>query len=122
MEDAMGVWESQWEAFYGLCDADDQAILDGTRDMQMEDYERLTYIAFLLGYIEVLQTLLDRYPDLTDASIAQFERTVDILTEYPEYMQEEALGEKYDRWMKEFLKRVPEEEKAHLMWQLDETF
>ena len=51
----MGEWVSQWDAFYRLCDRYDQELLCGKQDMQLNDYERLTYLSFAFGYIEVLQ-------------------------------------------------------------------
>ena len=48
----MGEWVSQWDAFYRLCDRYDQELLCGKQDMQLNDYERLTYLSFAFGYIE----------------------------------------------------------------------
>ena len=85
----MGEWVSQWDAFYRLC----EELLCGKQDMQLNDYERLTYLSFAFGYIEVLQELLERYPDLTEESLTRFDRMMEVQREYPDDLQEVALGE-----------------------------
>ena len=117
----MGEWVSQWDAFYRLCDRYDQELLCGKQDMQLNDYERLTYLSFAFGYIEVLQELLERYPDLTEESLTRFDRMTEVQREYPDDMQEVALGETYEQWIQDFLNRMPEEKRACFRKWLEET-
>ncbi|XCP83537.1 hypothetical protein ABXS75_10625 [Roseburia hominis] len=93
-------------AFLYLCGIKDREILSGRRKMTFIDFERLTYLAQCLGFLDFQLEIWEKYACLFDDS---FGRTEDLLKESerecnvePERCTVEEATDERQRWVEEF--------------------
>jgi len=103
----------QKEKVLSLCCPHDYDLLTGAIPMNIQDYERLTYIIMSLGYSSYLQAIDRQFPVYSTILAEQADREVDILVENPEYYADENMYEKFDKWIQDFLSHIPCEERAY---------
>lgn len=111
----------QKEKFLSLCCQHDYDLLTGVKTMNLQDFERLTYLIMVLGYSSYQQFIERQYLEFYCILAEQAEREANILIEYPEYYEDENMLDKPNQWIENFLSHIPIENQAYYRNQIKEN-
>ncbi|AXU86763.1 TPA: hypothetical protein P1M42_000448 [Clostridioides difficile] len=110
--------KTEEKIFLSLCCQHDRDILTGKVDMSLQDFERITYLAMVLGYVNYTIALNEQYLDFANILSEQIDRENEILEEYPDYYIDEEIDILYQKWIDDFLSHVPADKQAYCLEQL----
>ena len=100
-------WKIEESTFLSICSPLDFALLTGTKEMTLQEFERLTYITMALDYMEYTLALHKQYMNFTIKLTEQIDRENELLAEYPAYYKDEQLSERYQKWIDDFYNGIP---------------
>lgn len=109
----MGQLEKEESTFLSLCSPHDRDILTGSINMTLQDFERITYLTMVLGYMKYTLDLHRRYIDCTVELTAQIDRENEILKEYPSYYLDEEIAERNQKWIDDFCDNIPADRRSY---------
>ena len=98
----MGRLKKEESTFLSICSPYDFALLTGSEEMTLQEFERLTYITMALDYVEYTLALHKRYMNFTDKLTEQIDRENELLLEYPAYYIDEQISERNQKWIDDF--------------------
>ena len=93
--------------FLSICSPYDFALLTGSKEMTLQDFERLTYLTMALDYVEYTLALHKRYMNFTIKLSEQIDRENELLEVYPAYYIDEQICERNQKWMEDFYDGIP---------------
>lgn len=108
----MSYFEEELE-FLSLCSTDDCALLTGKAEMNLQDFERITYLTMNLNFTLYTMKLQEQYIDFTMKLSEKMDRENEIHKEYPSYYEDEGVGEEQEKWVKNFLSQLPKNKYKH---------
>lgn len=109
----MGRLKKEESTFLSICSPRDFALLTGSAEMTLQDFERLTYITMALDYVEYTLALHKRYMNFTDKLTEQIDRENELLVEYPAYYIDEQISERNQKWIDDFYKGIPADRRKY---------
>ena len=102
--------------FLALCSDYDKEILLSEKPLSFSDFERITYLAEVLGLNNYLNHLYNIYPDL----LTKLGDSIESVVNSPDFDPKED-AQKYYIWEKEFTDQLPTEKMRKTIKQLIET-
>lgn len=117
--------EKEREQFFALCSEMDRKKLSGEERMTFDDYLRLSFILYELGFELYVIEVSRLFPDYAQKEFHVWEIHREVFANDPVYYEDEEVLEKCENWLREFCDQIADEKvrKRYIRrLQLDEFF
>lgn len=89
--------------FLGLCSEEDRARIEGKKEMDTINYERISYIAETLGFNIFSFYLQNKYHE----QFTQLAQKIEYAMQNETPIESEEVAELYDQWLQDFKDQLP---------------
>ncbi len=101
--------EKERDQFFALCSENDRKKLVGAEHMTFDDYLRISFILYELGFELYVMEVGRLFPDFARKEFHVWEIHREVFANDPVYYEDEEIFEKCENWLREFCNQITDE-------------